>query len=165
MWRINCGVHTHFHAGDMQSSDFNSALNFGDNRLNSYIEVANLRELLDADPDNVLILDCRSFISYNEDNIITACNVNCPPIVLRRSRGCLPIENTVPCQTRRERLQKGEYKKIIAYDESSDAGDISSPKSPGNIMAIAISSLTRQGYNNNNEIASLNGKYINICNI
>ncbi|XP_048745608.2 dual specificity protein phosphatase 4-like [Ostrea edulis] len=91
--------------------------------------------------EEVLILDSRPFISYNEGHIVTATNVHCPPILKRRSGGFVALENIVPCSEKRERLENGEFKRIIVYD--GDTVDLEQSAKDSNLYSV-LKSLRQQ---------------------
>ncbi|XP_062606791.1 dual specificity protein phosphatase 4-like [Saccostrea cucullata] len=91
--------------------------------------------------EEILILDSRPFISYNEGHIVTATNVHCPPILKRRSGGFVALENIVPCRTKREKLENGEFKRIIVYDE--DTVDLELSARDSNLYSV-LKSLRQQ---------------------
>lgn len=69
--------------------------------------------------DDVVVIDCRSFLAYNSGHISTAHNVHCPPIVKRRSGGVLPLQNILRCQHTRNLLEDGLTCKLVVYDENT----------------------------------------------
>ena len=91
--------------------------------------------------EEILILDSRPFISYNEGHIVTATNVHCPPILKRRSGGFVALENIVPCGQKREKLENGEFRKIIVYDE--DTTDLELSAKDSNLYSV-LKSLRQQ---------------------
>lgn len=73
----------------------------------------------------VLVIDARPFIAFNSSHISTAHNVHCPPILKRRSRGTIPLENVIRCPKARTGLLEGRYTSTVVYDEgSSSASDV-----------------------------------------
>jgi hypothetical protein len=82
------------------------------------ISPGDLRTALETEPDNVLVVDCRPFISYNADHIQSAANMYCPPILKRRlaQGNCHALENTLPSESRRK-LRSGYYKMVVVYND------------------------------------------------
>ncbi|XP_013420509.1 dual specificity protein phosphatase 2 isoform X1 [Lingula anatina] len=70
--------------------------------------------------NDTILVDCRPFIAYNEGHIRTSHNINCPPIVKRRSGGSLPLANVITCANSREKLLAGDYKNVVIYDQNTD---------------------------------------------
>ena len=69
---------------------------------------------------SLLLIDVRSFVSYNSSHINQALNVHCPTIVKRRNLGgTMPLEYVVPCMTQRSRLQAGDISRVVIYDQNS----------------------------------------------
>jgi dual specificity MAP kinase phosphatase len=67
----------------------------------------------------VLVIDTRPFMTFNSSHVSTAHNVHCPPIVKRRSGGCISLENVIRCPKARGALLEGRYSSVVVYDESS----------------------------------------------
>lgn len=91
--------------------------------------------------EEILILDSRPFISYNEGHIVTATNVHCPPILKRRSGGFVALENIVPCAEKREKLESGDFKRVVVYDE--DTVDLELSAKDSNLYSV-LKSLRQQ---------------------
>uniref|UniRef100_K1QNW8 Dual specificity protein phosphatase 4 n=1 Tax=Magallana gigas TaxID=29159 RepID=K1QNW8_MAGGI len=91
--------------------------------------------------EEILILDSRPFISYNEGHIVTATNVHCPPILKRRSGGFVALENIVPCVEKREKLESGDFKRVVVYDE--DTVDLELSAKDSNLYSV-LKSLRQQ---------------------
>lgn len=92
-------------------------------------------------PDNTLVLDCRPFIAYNDNHVMNALNVYCPPILKRRSNGFVCLENIVTCERRRRQLQDGLYVRVICYD--TDTEDLTQSGKDSNLYAV-LKSLRQQ---------------------
>lgn len=73
--------------------------------------------------DNIIIIDTRSYLSYNEDHIIGACNVYCPPILKRRVRngGTIRLESMLGCELQ-NKLKSGLIENIFMYDDGAYNG-------------------------------------------
>lgn len=102
---------------------------------------ANLKQLLDSQASaQLLLLDFRSFLCYNNDRIKGAVNVFCPSILKRRfaATGCLRLESVLTPEVRK-RLRNGEYSKLVLYDND----DIVREKSD---LAIVIQGLSKDRY-------------------
>ncbi|XP_060073022.1 dual specificity protein phosphatase 1-like [Ylistrum balloti] len=66
----------------------------------------------------VLIVDSRPYIAYNEEHIIGACNMYCPPILKRRfaNGGQVHLESMLGVETK-NRLISGQFSTIVVYDQ------------------------------------------------
>lgn len=78
-----------------------------------------LQSWLSTEEFKVLILDCRSFVYYNNSHIVDSYNVHCPLLLKRRSKGPLPLDHLVTCSEARGKLQEGFYQAVLVYDEDS----------------------------------------------
>ncbi|XP_062332476.1 dual specificity protein phosphatase 1 [Osmerus eperlanus] len=104
------------------------------------IDCASLRGLLDEDDSACLVLDCRSFFSFNSSHIPGSANVRFSTIVRRRARGGLGLEHIVPNEDLRNRLLTGEYQTVVFVDDRSlDFGQV---KKDGTLM-LAVTALCR----------------------
>ena len=93
---------------------------------------------------SMLVIDCRVFVSYNLSHIKSALNVHCPSIVRRRIRGAgMPLEYVVPCMSQRNRLQAGDIRKVVLYDQDCKIPAIVSnrPISVGSSIGASESTL------------------------
>ncbi|CAF99127.1 unnamed protein product, partial [Tetraodon nigroviridis] len=72
------------------------------------VDCASLRGLLEDGAPGCLVLDCRSFLSFNSSHISGSTNVRFSTIVRRRARGGLGLEHIVPNEDTRSRLLSGE---------------------------------------------------------
>ncbi|XP_063432086.1 dual specificity protein phosphatase 1-like isoform X1 [Mytilus trossulus] len=90
------------------------------NFINSYTFFNNLEQHLSESTDNILLIDTRSYLSYNEDHIIGACNVYCPPILKRRVRngGKIRLESMLGCEIQ-NKLKTGQIGRIYMYDDGT----------------------------------------------
>lgn len=88
-----------------------------------------------------LLLDSRPFIAYNDNHIIDAVNVYCPPILKRRSNGFVSLENIVTCERKRKMLQEGKYDRVIVYD--ADTTDLTMSAKDSNLYPV-LKSLRQQ---------------------
>lgn len=104
------------------------------------IDCASLRALLEADVPGSLLLDCRSFLSFNASHIPGSANVRFSTIVRRRARGGLGLEHIVPNEDTRSRLLSGEYQSVVLLDDRSS--DLSQAKKDGTLM-LAVAALCR----------------------
>ncbi len=90
---------------------------------------------------SVLLLDCRSFMDYNNCHIQTSHNVHCPSIVKRRSGGVLSLENIIRCGVTRSKLLGGVYGLVVVYDEDkTSVAHLASE--PDSIISLVLRSLT-----------------------
>lgn len=106
----------------------------------STIDSVLLRDLLDGDDPDCLVLDCRSFFSFSSSHISGSTNVRFSTIVRRRARGGLGLEHIVPNEDTRNRLLSGEYQSVVFLDDRSI--DIKDVKKDGTLM-LAVNALCR----------------------
>jgi len=104
------------------------------------IDCATLRALLEGGDSGCLVLDCRSFFSFNSSHIPGSANVRFSTIVRRRARGGLGVEHIVPNEDMRNKLLTGDYQSVVFLDDRSL--DFSQVKKDGTLM-LAVSALTR----------------------
>lgn len=104
------------------------------------IDCASLRGLLEDGVPGCLVLDCRSFLSFNSSHISGSANVRFSTIVRRRARGGLGLEHIVPNEDTRNRLLSGEYQSVVLLDDRSL--DLSQAKKDGTLM-LAVTALCR----------------------
>ncbi|RUS83284.1 hypothetical protein EGW08_008964 [Elysia chlorotica] len=106
------------------------------------VDVSEVPDVLSPSSVNdCLVIDCRSFLSFNQARIVQAVNIHCPPILKRRSGGFIALENIVPCETKRSQLLQGIYNTVLVYDESTR--DLIDAPSDSNIQSV-ITSLLKQ---------------------
>lgn len=105
------------------------------------ISVETAVESLKSDAATTLILDCRPFIAFNENHILDASNVYCPPILKRRSNGFVSLENIVTCERKRKLLNEDHYRSVIVYD--ADTAEIAQSAKDSNLYAV-LKSLRQQ---------------------
>ncbi|CAN9514849.1 unnamed protein product [Ophioblennius macclurei] len=104
------------------------------------IDCESLCVLLEGDVPGCLVLDCRSFLSFNSSHISGSTNVRFSTIVRRRARGGLGLEHIVPNEDTRSRLLSGEYQSVVLLDDRSL--DLSQAKKDGTLM-LAVTALSR----------------------
>lgn len=104
------------------------------------IDCVSLRGLLEGEVLGCLVLDCRSFLSFNSSHISGSTNVRFSTIVRRRARGGLGLEHIVPNEDIRNRLLSGEYQSVVLLDDRSL--DLSQVKKDGTMM-LAATALCR----------------------
>lgn len=104
------------------------------------IDCASLCGSLEGDVPGCLVLDCRSFLSFNSSHISGSTNVRFSTIVRRRARGGLGLEHIVPNEDTRNRLLSGEYQSVVLLDDRSL--DLSQAKKDGTLM-LAVTALCR----------------------
>ncbi|XP_027757155.1 dual specificity protein phosphatase 1 isoform X1 [Empidonax traillii] len=88
-----------------------------------------------------LVLDCRSFFSFNAAHIRGSCNVRLSTIVRRRAKGALALEHVVPNEELRARLRQGLFHTVVLLDERS--ADLDAPKRDST-MLLALGTLCRE---------------------
>ncbi|MBN3320607.1 DUS1 phosphatase, partial [Atractosteus spatula] len=101
------------------------------------IDCAAFRNLLEA---GALVLDCRSFFSFNSSHIPGSTNVRFSTIVRRRARGGLGLEHIVPNEEARCRLLSGQCRAVVFLDERS--ADFEQVKKDSTLM-LAVAALRR----------------------
>lgn len=104
------------------------------------IDCMSLRCLMEGAVPSCLLLDCRSFLSFNSSHISGSTNVRFSTIVRRRARGGLGLEHIVPNEDTRNRLHSGEYQSVVLLDDRSL--DLSHAKKDGTLM-LAVTALCR----------------------
>ncbi|XP_030649978.1 dual specificity protein phosphatase 1 [Chanos chanos] len=104
------------------------------------IDCTSLRGLLEGEDPGCLVLDCRSFFSFNSSHIHGSTNVRFSTIVRRRARGGLGLEHIVPNEDTRNRLLSGDYQTVVFLDDRSL--DLGQAKKDGTLM-LAVSALCR----------------------
>ncbi|KAL2299224.1 hypothetical protein Nmel_013871 [Mimus melanotis] len=100
-----------------------------------------LRGLLQERGSQCLVLDCRSFFSFNAAHIRGSCNVRLSTIVRRRAKGALALEHVVPNEELRARLRQGLFHTVVLLDERS--ADLDVPKRDST-MLLALGTLCRE---------------------
>ncbi|EDV22943.1 uncharacterized protein TRIADDRAFT_58667 [Trichoplax adhaerens] len=70
---------------------------------------------------NILIVDCRPFLSYNTCHIKTSINIYYNHIMSRRKNNCkISVYDFVQCSRKRDKLLNGHYNSVVFYDQSND---------------------------------------------
>lgn len=105
------------------------------------LECEALRGLLQERGSQCLVLDCRSFFSFNAAHIRGSCNVRLSTIVRRRAKGALALEHVVPNEELRARLRQGLFHTVVLLDERS--ADLEMPKRDST-MLLALGTLCRE---------------------
>uniref|UniRef100_A0A8B9PUP7 Dual specificity protein phosphatase n=1 Tax=Apteryx owenii TaxID=8824 RepID=A0A8B9PUP7_APTOW len=100
-----------------------------------------LRGLLQERAAQCLVLDCRSFFSFNASHILGSCNVRLSTIVRRRAKGAVGLEHVVPNEELRARLRQGLFHTVVLLDERS--ADLEVPKRDSTLV-LALSALCRE---------------------
>ena len=74
---------------------------------------------------NILIVDCRPFLSYNTCHIKSAINIYYNHIMSRRknSSNKISVYDFVQCSRKRDKLSNNHYNSIVFYDQSNDGID------------------------------------------
>ncbi|KAM9531421.1 dual specificity protein phosphatase 1 isoform 1-T1 [Guaruba guarouba] len=100
-----------------------------------------LRGLLQERAAQCLVLDCRSFFSFNAAHILGSYNVRLSTIVRRRAKGALALEHVVPNEELRARLRQGLVHTVVLLDERS--ADLELPKRDSTLL-LALGTLCRE---------------------
>ncbi|KAM6056207.1 dual specificity protein phosphatase 1 isoform 1-T1 [Chlamydotis macqueenii] len=105
------------------------------------LECEALRGLLQERAGQCLVLDCRSFFSFNAAHIRGSCNVRLSTIVRRRAKGALALEHVVPNEELRARLRQGLVHTVVLLDERS--ADLELLKRDSTLL-LALGTLCRE---------------------
>lgn len=105
------------------------------------LDCETLRGLLQDRAAQCLVLDCRSFFSFNSAHILGSSNVRFSTIVKRRAKGAMGLEHILPNEELRGRLLSGGYQAVVLLDERSS--DLELPKRDSTIM-LAVNTLCRE---------------------
>lgn len=91
-----------------------------------------------------VLLDCRPFLSYNNNHIAGAINVNCSDRINRRrlQQGRVPLWDLVPSREGKETLKKNMLADVVVYDDSTSDVDKLSPYHP---LALVLHALCENG--------------------
>lgn len=100
-----------------------------------------LGALLSDRTASCLVLDCRSFFSFNSSHIPGSSNVRFSSIVRRRAKGCMGLEHIVVSEEQRARLRAGSYQAVVLLDERSE--DLQALKRDSTLL-LAASTLCRE---------------------
>lgn len=106
--------HHHFLAGNMYG--------ISPEQLRAFIKVNENEENTDESnfgkrKHRVLVLDCRSFVSFNNGHIPDAVNVHCPAILRRRCGGRLPLRTIIPNSNVRSSISSNHCFPVVLYDD------------------------------------------------
>ncbi|XP_044520385.1 dual specificity protein phosphatase 1 [Gracilinanus agilis] len=105
------------------------------------LDCESLRALLQERAAQCLVLDCRSFFSFNSSHILGSFNVRFSTIVKRRAKGAMGLEHIVPNEELRSRLLAGLYHAVVLLDERSSELELSKRDST---LVLAASALCRE---------------------
>jgi len=114
---------------------------------------------------NVIILDCRSFISYNESHIKGAININCSD---RFNRKRLQNSNTniaelANTKDGKEILKKRNWNEVIVYDDSTDSLENSQPSQTIHLVVNSLLKDKRKPVLLIGGINNFQMKYSSLC--
>ncbi|KAJ7316313.1 hypothetical protein JRQ81_002475 [Phrynocephalus forsythii] len=118
------------------------------------LDCETLRQLLTDGSLPSLVLDCRSFFSFNSSHIGGSCNVRLSTIVRRRAKGAMGLEHILPNEEVRARLHQGFYQAVVLLDERS--ADLEAPKRDSTLL-LALNTLCREA--RDTRICFLKGGY------
>ncbi|XP_067656981.1 dual specificity protein phosphatase 1-A-like [Haliotis asinina] len=104
-----------------------------------FISPCRLQQMLEEKHNALQIVDCRSFMHYNTDRILTSINVYCPPLLRKRYPSCLPLETIVSKETQKC-LLRPNLEAIILHDLDTDEFSSDSTKAE---LLLTIKSLVR----------------------
>lgn len=92
----------------------------------------------------VLLLDCRTFLAYNNCHIQGAINVNCTDRLNRRrlQQGKVNLLDLVSTKDGKDMFRKRMVKEIVVYDDHTD--DLTKVSSD-NAMHLVLTTLLREG--------------------
>ena len=92
------------------------------------ISAEKLADLVNQNRSDILLVDCRSFITFSCDHILSSVNANVPSIVARRKGGILPPHSLITSPAARQLVLSGQCMLIVVYDENGQLScDHSSP--------------------------------------
>ncbi|XP_041371122.1 dual specificity protein phosphatase 1-like [Gigantopelta aegis] len=80
----------------------------------------------------VLYIDTRSFMQYNNERILSAVNIYCPPLLRKRHPSCVPLENILSDEIKQ--ILRRDNQTVILYDEDSDEFSMDNQKSDLNLI-------------------------------
>lgn len=82
-----------------------------------------LARMIEASPGELLIIDCRPFITFNVNHIQGAINVNCCDRFNRKrlQQGKAVLADLAATKEGKDLLKKKSWKEVIVYDECSDS--------------------------------------------
>ncbi|XP_029439687.1 dual specificity protein phosphatase 1 [Rhinatrema bivittatum] len=100
-----------------------------------------LKGLLEERAAQCLLLDCRSFFSFNSSHILNSSNVRFSTIVKRRAKGAMSLEHIVPNEELRGRLRAGLFQAVVLLDERSWELE---PSKKDCTLLLAVSTLCRE---------------------
>ena len=118
------------------------------------IEVEQLCEKMTRCCDDLMLLDCRSFLAYNFKHIAGALNVNCTGIGRKRlQQGKASLVDLITSEYGKQLLKSGKWAKAVVYDEST----VELEKAPSSHpVKLVMMSLLSQG----KEALLLKGKIV-----
>ncbi|BFZ01017.1 hypothetical protein BsWGS_04056 [Bradybaena similaris] len=106
------------------------------------LRVTEVTKALASDTSHqLLIIDCRSFMAFNQGHILESVNIHCPPILKRRSGGFIALEHIVPCEGKRSQLLRGLFSNVVVYDENTQ--ELGQVAGDSNLLSV-IQSLLKQ---------------------
>lgn len=106
------------------------------------LDVSKISEVITSENvHRLLVIDCRSFMSFNNNRIVNSINIHCPPILKRRSGGFISLENIVPCESKRSELQRGLLTDVLVYDDNTV--HLNQAPKDSNLLSV-IKSLLKQ---------------------
>ncbi|XP_030068498.1 dual specificity protein phosphatase 1 [Microcaecilia unicolor] len=105
------------------------------------MDCSTLKGLLEDSAAQCLVLDCRSFFSFNSSHILDSSNVRFSTIVKRRAKGAMSLEHIVPNEELRSRLLAGLFQAVVLLDDRSS--DLELVKKDGTMM-LAVNTLCRE---------------------
>lgn len=106
------------------------------------LRVTEVTKALASDTSHqLLIIDCRSFMAFNQGHILESVNIHCPPILKRRSGGFIALEHIVPCEGKRSQLLRGLVSNVVVYDENTQ--ELGQVAGDSNLLSV-IQSLLKQ---------------------
>ncbi|XP_067879543.1 dual specificity protein phosphatase 2 [Heterodontus francisci] len=120
------------------------------------IESCDLMQTLLEEQGGLLILDCRSFLSFNDSHIRGSRNVYCNTIVKRRSKGAIALDCILPEEGIRAALARGRYPRVLVLDERSPS---SAALSRDNTARLVLNTLNTELDTSRIQMCFLKGGY------
>nr|CAB3240156.1 DUSP dual specificity phosphatase [Phallusia mammillata] len=81
------------------------------------VTTCQLGDMLRNCKDSLLVIDCRSFLTFNKSHIRHAVNVRSNSIMRRRARGAFTLENAIVNAEKRNGFLSGSITTVVVYDE------------------------------------------------
>lgn len=118
-----------------------------DKILNSVVEPlaitsTELESKLKDDPGQILVVDCRSFISFNLCHIKNALNVGCADRLTKKrlASGKITLSQMIKCALAKEKFLSHKGMDVVVYDDNSNEASANDSS-----LRILLTALLREG--------------------